>query len=111
MNPHNVLTLNFDLPDKAYNEHQQIDFYTQLLSRLRAVPGVVSAAAVTPLPLSGDNSIITFTIEGRPGSKSEEPSADIKVVTPEYSTRSIFPSRQGGTLLTTIMRMLRVSSS
>ena len=31
MNPHNVLTLNFDLPDKAYNEQQQIDFYTQLL--------------------------------------------------------------------------------
>ncbi|HEY1938535.1 MAG TPA: ABC transporter permease [Candidatus Angelobacter sp.] len=84
MNPHNVLTLNFDLPDKAYNEQQQIDFYTQLLSRLREVPGVVSAAAVTPLPLSGSNSIITFEIEGRPVPKSEEPSADIKVVTPEY---------------------------
>ncbi len=37
-----------------------MDFYTQLLSRLRHVPGVVSAAAVTPLPLSGNNAIITF---------------------------------------------------
>jgi putative ABC transport system permease protein len=95
MNPHNVLTLNFDLPDKSYNEHQQIDFYTQLLSRLRAVPGIVSAAAVTPLPLSGDNSIITFTIEGRPVPKSEEPSADIKVVTPEYFHTLNIPIKAG----------------
>ncbi len=51
MNPHNVLTLNFDLPEKSYSEQQQIDFYTQLLSRMRALPGVVSAAAVTPLPI------------------------------------------------------------
>ena len=95
MNPHNVLTLNFDLPEKTYNEHQQIDFYTQLLTRLRAVPGVVSAAAVTPLPLSGGNSIITFTIEGRPVPKSEEPSADIKVVTPGYFHTLNIPIKAG----------------
>lgn len=95
MNPHNVLTLNFDLPDKAYNEQQQIDFYTQLLSRLRAVPGVVSAAAVTPLPLSGNNAIITFTIEGRPVPKAEEPSADIKIVSPEYFRTFNIPIKSG----------------
>lgn len=95
MNPHNVLTLNFDLPDKSYNETQQIDFYTQLLSRLRAVPGVESAAAVTPLPMSGGNAIITFTIEGRPVPKSEEPSADIKVVTPNYFHTLNIPLHKG----------------
>jgi putative ABC transport system permease protein len=84
MNPHNVLTLTFDLPDKKYPEQQQIDFYTQLLPRLQAVPGVVSAAAVTPLPLSGSNAIVTFQIEGHPVPESEEPSADIKVATPNY---------------------------
>ena len=84
MNPHNVLTLTFDLPQKKYSDKQQIDFYTQLLERLQSVPGVASAAAVTPLPLSGDNAIITFQIEGRPVPKAEEPSADIKVITPNY---------------------------
>ncbi len=95
MNPHNVLTLNFDLPEKTYNENQQIDFYTQLLSRLRAVPGVVSAAAVTPLPLSGNNAIITFTIEGRPVPKAEEPSADIKIVSPDYFHTLSIPIKSG----------------
>jgi len=41
-------------------------------------------AAVAGLPLSGNNAIITFTIEGRPVPKSDEPSADIKVITPTY---------------------------
>jgi predicted permease len=95
MNPHNVLTLNFDLPEKSYSEQQQIDFYTQLLSRLRTLPGVVSAAAVTPLPLSGSNSIITFEIEGRPVPKAEEPSADIKVVTPDFFHTFNIPIKSG----------------
>jgi putative ABC transport system permease protein len=51
---------------------------------MRTVPGVSSAAAVTPLPLSGNNSIITFQVEGRPVPRSEEPSADIKIATPNY---------------------------
>src|SRR6185312_14646202 len=54
MNPHNVLTLTFDLPEKKYSEQQQVDFYTQLLQRLQTVPGVASVAAVTPLPMSGN---------------------------------------------------------
>ncbi|HKW74614.1 MAG TPA: ABC transporter permease [Terriglobales bacterium] len=84
MNAHNVLTLTFDLPEKKYNEQQQIEFYTQLQHRLENVPGVSSVGAVTPLPLSGSNAIITFTIEGRPVPRSDEPSADIKISTPNY---------------------------
>jgi putative ABC transport system permease protein len=46
------------------------------------VPGVVSAAAITPLPFSGNNGIITFQIEGRPVPRSEAPAADIAITTP-----------------------------
>lgn len=84
MNPHGVLTVKFDLPDKKYNEQQQIEFYTQLLPRLRALPGVSSVGAVTPLPLSRGDVTITFEIEGHPVAKSDEPSAEIKIVTPNY---------------------------
>ncbi|HEY3767564.1 MAG TPA: ABC transporter permease [Candidatus Angelobacter sp.] len=84
LNPRNVLTLTFDLPEKKYSEQQQVDFYRQLLARAQALPGVVSAAAVTPLPLSGGNAMITFSIDGHPVPKSEEPSADIKVVSSGY---------------------------
>jgi putative ABC transport system permease protein len=62
---------------------------------MRALPGVVSAAAVTPLPMSGNNSIITFEIEGRPVPKAEEPSADIKVVTPDYFHTFNIPIKSG----------------
>jgi putative ABC transport system permease protein len=84
LNPHNVLTLTFDLPETKYNNQQQIDFYTQLLRNLRNVPGVESAGAVTPLPLSGNNALISFQIEGRPVPRAEEPAADIKVSMPGY---------------------------
>ncbi len=84
LNPASVLTLTFDLPQTKYNDQQQMDFYSQLLARLRNLPGVVSAGAVTPLPLSGNNSMITFQIKGRPVPKAEEPAADIAVVSPEY---------------------------
>ena len=83
LNPRNVLTLTFDLPETKYNNQQQINFYTQLLSRVRTLPGVESAGAVTPLPLSGNNAMITFQIEGRPVPKAEEPAADIETATPE----------------------------
>ena len=59
------------------------------------LPGVVSAAAVTPLPMSGNNSMITFQIEGRPVPKAEEPSADIKIVTPDYFHTFNIPINSG----------------
>jgi putative ABC transport system permease protein len=84
LNPRNVLTLTFDLPETKYNDQQQMDFYSELVSRARNLPGVVSAGAVTPLPLSGNNAIITFQIDGHPVPKAEEPSADIAFATPGF---------------------------
>jgi putative ABC transport system permease protein len=95
LNPKNVLTLTFDLPETKYNDQQQIDFYTQLLSKVRDLPGVVSAGAVTPLPLSGNNAIITFQIEGRPVPKSEEPSADIEIASPGFFKTLNIPMLRG----------------
>jgi putative ABC transport system permease protein len=95
LNPRNVLTLTFDLPDTKYNDQQQMDFYTQLVSRVGHLPGVVSAGAVTPLPLSGNNAMITFQIEGRPVPKSEEPAADIEAATPGFFKTLNIPLLRG----------------
>ena len=95
LNPKNVLTLTFDLPDAKYNDQQQMDFYTQLVSRAANLPGVVSAGAVTPLPLSGNNAMITFQIEGRPVPKSEEPSADIEIASPGFFKTLNIPMLRG----------------
>jgi putative ABC transport system permease protein len=95
LNPRNVLTLTFDLPETKYNDQQQMDFYTQLLSKVRDLPGVTSAGAVTPLPLSGNNAIISFQIEGRPVPKSEAPSADIEIATPGFFKTLNIPMLRG----------------
>jgi putative ABC transport system permease protein len=82
-NPDHVLTFNFDLPEAKYNSDQQIRFYDDLLQQLKALPGVTSASGLAPLPLSGDNFIISFQIEGRPVPASEEPSADTRIAGPD----------------------------
>jgi putative ABC transport system permease protein len=66
LNPHSLLTLHVDLPASKYNTDQQSAFYRQLLDRLQGAPGVQSAAACFPLPLSGGFWIRGFQIEGRP---------------------------------------------
>jgi putative ABC transport system permease protein len=56
---------------------------------------VVSAGAVTPLPLSGNNAMVTFQIEGRPVPKSEEPSADIEIASPGFFKTMNIPMFRG----------------
>ncbi len=83
--PHNVLAFNINLPDVRYGKPEQsIAFYEQLLGRLRAVPGVSSASAALPLPLSSDVIRTTFEIEGRPVAKSDEPRTHFRSIDPEY---------------------------
>jgi putative ABC transport system permease protein len=83
--PRGVLTFNLDLPDSRYGKPaQSADFFKNLLEKLSAVPGVKSASAVMPLPLS-DNSLRTsFEIEGRPMAKSDLPRTFIRAVGLDY---------------------------
>jgi putative ABC transport system permease protein len=65
--PNNVLTFRISLPVNKYTENEQVEsFYRQLVSRIRALPGVASASATHVLPLSGGNSAVGFAIEGVP---------------------------------------------
>ncbi len=46
LKPDHLLTFSFSLPEPQYNAAQQVAFYDQLLERMRALPGVKSAAGV-----------------------------------------------------------------
>jgi putative ABC transport system permease protein len=81
--PHNVLTFNITLPVK-YKEEQQSQYFQQLRTKLQSLPGVESASAGLPLPLSGDRFSISFEIDGRPVAKKDEPSADVFVTDVGY---------------------------
>lgn len=76
----NVLTFNIAIPEARYNGDQQVQFFQSLHERLQAVPGVESASAIYPLPLSGDRFGISFKIESRPVAPQDEPSGDFFTV-------------------------------
>jgi predicted permease len=78
-----VLAFDLDLPTQ-YKAAQQEIFSAELLSRLRGLPGVQSAAAGWPLPMIGDQVEISFVIEGQPEPKPRRPRSDMAIVTPGY---------------------------
>jgi putative ABC transport system permease protein len=85
-NPAKVLTLGVALLSTRYPKDEQVaQAYSQILERAAAVPGVVSAGAISDLPLTGSNISDSFTIEGRPPiAKEAEPSTEYHIVTPRY---------------------------
>jgi putative ABC transport system permease protein len=78
-----VITFGLDLPGR-YEHPQRIEFYRQLLARVRSLPGVRSASAAFPLPLSADDVKTVFEIEDRPEKTSERPITTFHVVDDDY---------------------------
>jgi putative ABC transport system permease protein len=65
--PENILTARISLPATQYRDDARVEnFYSQLLERVRALPGVQSASLISALPLSGAATRDPFSIEGRP---------------------------------------------
>jgi putative ABC transport system permease protein len=98
--PYNVLTLAVSLPDTRYpRPDQRAGFYAELLERVRILPGVISAAAITELPLGGDASIATrFIVEGRPApAPGQKPRAEYHAVTAGYFETMRIPLKKGRT--------------
>ena len=61
----NVLSVEVTLPFAGYNQAPRIrSFYQTIEERLRAIPGVKSAAVATDLPLRADGEQRAFTPEG-----------------------------------------------
>lgn len=75
----------FGSDDAASNIAQAARFYDELLGRVRTMPGVETAAAVTTLPLGGNIDGYGLHVVGRPLANPESaPSADRFVVTPGF---------------------------
>jgi putative ABC transport system permease protein len=85
-NPDHVVTLRLILSRTPYpTTPQVVNFYAQLLDRVKATPGVQSAATISTLPLSGNNTDTNFLIEGGPPPPpNQEPSAWFNVVSADY---------------------------
>jgi predicted permease len=81
----NVLTLQVTLPKTKYKDTRaKGEFSAQVLERVRALPGVESAGAISSLPLTG-GSMQPFTLEGRPEvPMAEQPEVAVREIAPGY---------------------------
>jgi len=70
-------------------------FYTNLVSGLRALPGVTGVTAVGNPPLGNSSNHSSFTVEGRATPIGEEPVANWAPVMPAYATVMGIPLLQG----------------
>ncbi|MGC1784050.1 MAG: ABC transporter permease, partial [Acidobacteriaceae bacterium] len=98
-NPSQVLTLTMDTTEIGYSPTQQRDFYTNLLQRVRALPGVLSATTADVTPLNptqsfpfGDTVVISG-YQSPPGQPA--PSAYSIVVATDYFRTLRIPLLQG----------------
>jgi putative ABC transport system permease protein len=85
--PARMLTASVQTPFVRYPMPQQrADFYANALARIRALPGVAQAAAVTSLPMAGASFMRTsYWRSDRPQpAPGEGSSADVKPVTPNF---------------------------
>lgn len=91
-----ILTLDVSVPAAHYKNSLALQSYwSSVLQTLRELPGVRSVAAVTPLPLSDADFSSSFRVEGRRVPEKDEPSAEVRIATPDYFTTMTIPLRKG----------------
>jgi putative ABC transport system permease protein len=95
-NPSNGLTMSISLPGRKYpNSDNHLAFFSQLVERISALPGVVAAGATQSLPIQ-DDFLVGFDIQGRPPVPPEEgKSTNYYAVTPDYFKAMGIPLLRG----------------
>lgn len=92
-----VLTARLGVSFERYDHDKHYEFFEQVLAKLSAVPGVQSASAGWPLPLSDNSASVSIAIEGKPVAKGDEPSEALGVVMPGYFGTMRIPLLSGRT--------------
>jgi len=97
--PERVLTMGMDLRTQQYSKDPAVlNFWQQVLDKVRALPGVEAAAVGTVIPLTDSHSRSDVTIEEMalptPGNY---PHPDVHIVSPGYITTLGIPLLRGRT--------------
>jgi predicted permease len=82
--PKHVLTSRIGVPFDESRHNQHYFLYQQAVERIAALPGVQSASAGWPLPMSNSTATVSFNIQGRPVAKGDEPSESLGLAMPGY---------------------------
>jgi putative ABC transport system permease protein len=92
----NALAVNIALPGRKYtNRDQYSTFYTQLIEKTSALPGVLAVGASQTLPIQGDF-LVGFNFQGRPPEPpGQDKSTNYYAVTPDYFKAMGIPLLKG----------------
>jgi predicted permease len=94
----NIQTFFLPVPDSRPKDPARINaYYQQMISSIKAVPGVEDAAVSVGLPLEGTAFGMPFTIAGQPdfADPSQRPGAGFDMVTPEFFKTYSIPVLRG----------------
>ena len=94
--PQNALTMSFDLSLQGYDDARGQQFYRQVAERVRALPGVKSAAVSSYIPLSLNYNSRGIYVEGEPIVRgANTPNAMNAAVGPRYFETMATPIVEG----------------
>lgn len=79
-----LFTFNLPLTEARYPHTTRALFYDELLSKLAAIPGVLSASGGSPLPTMGLGGSTTVEVDGRPNAPGHELNAFVGVAEPSF---------------------------
>src|SRR5581483_10272558 len=81
-----ALSAQINLPQQRYKDDaSQINFFKQVVERVKNLPGVKTAGIGSRVPLDGNDWQSSFWIEGRPDpGNGNNPSAEMNMVDPGY---------------------------
>jgi predicted permease len=91
-----ITTMDLPLGQTRFpNPQQQVAFFNQILNRVRALPGVESAAVIDSLPMNGGSNQ-PIAIEGRPAvAMSEQPEVNVRSISTGYLRAMHIPLLRG----------------
>ncbi|HEV8345351.1 MAG TPA: ABC transporter permease [Vicinamibacterales bacterium] len=93
--PDQVLTMQISMVGQAYEKDEAVVAKTdEMITKLRALPGVASVAAAGQIPLGGNGDRWGFHVQGRVVTP-DDPSVERYSVTPEYFSVMRIPLRRG----------------
>jgi len=91
-----LLTASIQLPRASYPKNESVvAFFNRFLERVRTLPGVESASAIVPLPLSGSNMVTDFDIEEHPLPEGQRAGAPVRMIGTDYFKTMGIPLKQG----------------
>jgi predicted permease len=94
--PDHVLTLNMALPRPKYDKPlQRVQFYDAVLARVRALPGVQTAAFTSGLPMVTTGLVTAVVIPGRQVAPARREGVSHRWVTPQYFRTMGIPLQRG----------------